>query len=151
MTIFLAKTFVFGDLTIMFVFFPWISKAYDFNKTINGTIFLVANVMGCLACVLFGLLNKRITYKMRCVIFSLGFIASLGLLWLSFEQHWQAFAYVCGGLIGFFCYPLLTTMIDFSTQTTFPVGEATAGGILLFGGQFFGVVLTLIFSTIFDG
>ena len=42
-------------------------------------------------------------------------------------------------------------MIDFATQTTFPVGEATAGGILLFGGQFFGVILTLIFSTIFDG
>ena len=88
MTIFLAKTFIFSDLTIVFVFFPWISKAYQFSTTINGTIFLVANFMGCLACVLFGLLNKKLTYRLRCVGFSAGFILSLMLLWLSFEMHW---------------------------------------------------------------
>ena len=60
-------------------------------------------------------------------------------------------AYITGGLAGLFAYPLLTTMTDFATQTTFPVGEATASGILIFGGQIAGVILSVIFSFIFDG
>jgi hypothetical protein len=58
---------------------------------------------------------------------------------------------VAGGLTGLFGYPLLTTATDFATQTSFPVGEATAGGILLFGGQFMGVILVIVFSQYFDG
>lgn len=53
--------------------------------------------------------------------------------------------------MGFFAYPFLTTAADFATQTSFPVGQATAGGILLFGGQFMGVILVSIFSLYFDG
>lgn len=60
-------------------------------------------------------------------------------------------AYITGGLTGFAAYPLLTTLTDFATQTTFPVGEATASGILLFGGQLSGVILAVVFSFIFDG
>ena len=84
MIIFLAQTFIFGDLTIMYIFLPWITKAYNIDKNFNGTIFLVANALGCIGCVLFGLLNKRITYRMRCIIFSLGFLASQALIWVAF-------------------------------------------------------------------
>ena len=58
---------------------------------------------------------------------------------------------VAGGIFGFFAYPYFTTITDFATQTTFPVGEGTSTGILLFGGQFGGVVLSIVFSFIFDG
>jgi hypothetical protein len=58
---------------------------------------------------------------------------------------------VAASIFGFFNYPFLTTLADFSTQTSFPVGEGTSSGILLFGGQFAGVILSVIFSFIFDG
>jgi len=32
------------------------------------------------------------------------------------------FSYIAGGFAGFFAYPFLTTVTDFATQTTFPVG-----------------------------
>ena len=56
-----------------------------------------------------------------------------------------------GGFSGLCTYPLLTTLIDFAVETSFPIGEGTSGGILIFGGQLFGVILAGIFSTIFDG
>jgi hypothetical protein len=42
-------------------------------------------------------------------------------------------------------------LTDFAIETSFPIGEATSGGILIFGGQLFGVFLAVIFSNIFDG
>ena len=62
-----------------------------------------------------------------------------------------ALSCVTGGIFGFVAYPYFTTITDFATQTTFPVGEGTSSGILLFGGQFGGVVLSIIFSFWFDG
>jgi CDP-diglyceride synthetase len=43
----------------------------------------------------------------------------------------------------------MTTAADFATQTTFPVGEATSSGFLLFGGQITGVIIVIILSFIF--
>lgn len=63
----------------------------------------------------------------------------------------QILSYIIGGFAGMCAYPFLTTITDFAVETSFPVGEATSGGILIFGGQFFGVILAVVFSSIFDG
>lgn len=81
----------------------------------------------------------------------IGLIIGNALLWGSFELHQPTLSYIAGGISGFFAYPLLTTATDFAIQTSFPIGEASAGGILLFGGQLMGVILTIIFSQLFDG
>ena len=55
-----------------------------------------------------------------------------------------------GAFIGISVFPFLTTMLDYATQITFPIGEGTAGGSLLFGGQTFGFVMIIIFSLYID-
>jgi uncharacterized membrane protein len=90
--------------------------------------------------------GKSITFKRKCIFLLIGAVVANLLTWGTFELNQPILSYLTGGLSGFFGYPLLTTATVFATQTSFPVGEASAGGILLFGGQFMGVILTVIFS-----
>ena len=48
--------------------------------------------------------------------------------------------------IGFSVFPLISTITDWAAQSTFPVGEGTSGGSLLFGGYTFGSISTLLFG-----
>lgn len=107
--------------------------------------------MGCFGCLVAGSFGAKFTYRTKSLILAPGVVISLALLWLSLEINSPIMSYISGGLAGLFAYPLLTTLTDFATQTTFPVGEATASGILIFGGQIAGVLLVVIFSFIFDG
>jgi hypothetical protein len=148
--LFLSTTFLFGGFSIMFVFMPWVTKCYGYESVSNGLIIISANLAGCLGCVVVGL-AKKIPYRTKCAALLAAETVCFVLLWITFEVGLPWASYCAGGLLGFFGYPFLTTVTDFATQTTFPVGEATAGGTLLFGGQFVGVVVVGIFSFIFDG
>ena len=106
---------------------------------------------GCLGCIAVGFIGKSFSYKKKTLFLSIPPIFAYSLIWGSFELESPILSIVAGGIYGFFTYPFLTTLTDFATQTTFPVGEGTSSGILLFGGQFGGVVISLIFSFIFDG
>jgi len=57
---------------------------------------------------------------------------------------------ISAGLTGLNIFPFLTTILDFAAQTTFPIGEATSGGSLLFGGQTFGFFMIILFSLYID-
>ena len=149
--LFLGITCFFGDFSLFFVFLPWITKTYNFESISNGIIIISANLVGCIGCVIIGKLGNQLSYRAKSLILAPGVVVSLSLLWVSLEVNSPIMAYITGGLAGLFAYPLLTTMTDFATQTTFPVGEATASGILIFGGQIAGVILSVIFSFIFDG
>lgn len=147
----MAITFVFGDFSVIFVFLPWITKTYHYETLSNGIIIACANLAGCLGCVLISIYGKQYTYRIKCILLGIGLVLSTAFMWISLEFGSPIISYISGGCLGIFGYPLLTTATDFATQTTFPVGEATAGGILLFGGQFLGVILVVIFSNFFDG
>jgi hypothetical protein len=68
------------------------------------------------------------------------------------EVHLAWVLYVGAGGFGFGIFPYLSTMTDFASETAFPVGEAISSGTLLFGGQVFGVISSLLMSLfIFDG
>jgi hypothetical protein len=43
-------------------------------------------------------------------------------------------------------FPLITTIVDWACQCSFPVGEGTSGGSLFFGGYTFGSISTLLFG-----
>jgi len=144
-------SFVFCTLTLVFVFLPWITKIYNYRAIYNGYIIVCANAAGLFGCIIIGLIGKAMTYKRKCIVLMIPQLIFMGGIWLSLEWNAPAFSCVCGACFGFFCYPFLTTLTDFSTQTTFPVGEATSSGILLFGGQTAGVILSVFFSFIFDG
>jgi hypothetical protein len=144
-------TFVFATLTLIFVFLPWITKVYNYRAVYNGYIIVCANAAGLVGCVVTGLVGKSMSYKRKCIVMMIPQLIFMGMIWVSVELEAPIFSCVCGACFGFFCYPFLTTLTDFSTQTTFPVGEATSSGILLFGGQTTGVILSVVFSFIFDG
>ena len=42
--------------------------------------------------------------------------------------------------------PLITTIVDWSAQCSFPVGEGSSGGSMFFGGYTFGSIATLLFG-----
>jgi hypothetical protein len=68
------------------------------------------------------------------------------------EMHVEWMLYVGAGVFGFFMFPYLATMSDFASETAFPIGEAISTGTLLFGGQLFGVLASLVMSLfVFDG
>lgn len=117
----------------------------------NGIIILSANLSGCIGCAFLPLVKKYTGYRKICIWCGVGSIVSLALLVFSFQLKLPIFTFITAGFNGLFTYPLLSTASSFAIQTTFPVGEATAGGILLFGGQFLGVICVVFFSFIFDG
>lgn len=47
--------------------------------------------------------------------------------------------------------PYLTTMIDFASETSFPIGESISGGLLLFGGQILAVIVSFLFNQFLFG
>lgn len=149
--LFLCTTFVFGTVSIIYVFMPWITKAYHYDTIFNGYSILSANVAGCVGCILISTLAKNVSYKSKTIFLACLEVIALGIFWGSLEIDSPGLTVACAGLFGLFCYPLLTTLTDFATQTSFPVGEATASGIILFGGQLSGVIISVIFSFIFDG
>lgn len=130
---------------------PWITKAYSYDTVFNGYSILSANVAGCIGCIIISTLANNLSYKSKTIILASLETIALVLFWGTLELKSPGLTVASAGLFGLFCYPLLTTLTDFATQTTFPVGEATASGILLFGGQLAGVILSIIFSFIFDG
>jgi hypothetical protein len=71
---------------------------------------------------------------------------SFGLMWVGFEtkQEWLISLSMTG--VGFSVFPLISTITDWAAQSTFPVGEGTAGGSLFFGGYTFGSIATLLFG-----
>ena len=117
----------------------------------KGLGILSANLSGCLGCALLPLVKKHVGYKKICICCGVGSIIALLILILSFQLRLPLLTFITAGFNGLFSYPLLSTASGFAIQTTFPIGEATAGGILLFGGQFLGVIFVVFFSFIFDG
>ena len=115
-------TFVFATLTLIFVFLPWISKIYHYKAVYNGYIIVCANAAGLFGCIIVGFFGKSMSYKKKCIVLMVPQFIFMGLIWVSMELEAPAFSCVCGAFFGFFCYPFLTTLTDFSTQTTFPVG-----------------------------
>ena len=61
-------------------------------------------------------------YRKKSIILAPGVAIGVSFIWFAFEVGSPLLTYIGGGLTGLFGYPLLTTMIDFATQTTFPVG-----------------------------
>lgn len=120
--LFLCTTFVFGAVSIIYVFLPWISKAYQYESVVNGYVIISANIAGCLGCVIVSTFGKDLAYKTKTLILAAGEIVAIGILWLSFEVGSYVFSCLAGAAFGLMCYPLLTTLTDFATQTTFPVG-----------------------------
>ena len=148
---FLAVSLILSDAIVIFVFLPWVSKFYEYENWMNGVVILSANLSGCLGCALLPLVKKHVGYKKICICCGVGSIIALVILILSFQLRLPLLTFITAGFNGLFSYPLLSTASGFAIQTTFPIGEATAGGILLFGGQFLGVIFVVFFSFIFDG
>ena len=148
---FLAVSLILSDAIVIFVFLPWVSKFYEYENWMNGVVILSANLSGCLGCALLPLVKKHVGYKKICICCGVGSIIALLILILSFQLRLPLLTFITAGFNGLFSYPLLSTASGFAIQTTFPIGEATAGGILLFGGQFLGVIFVVFFSFIFDG
>jgi hypothetical protein len=79
-----------------------------------------------------------------------GSFLAFALMWIGFETNQFWLICLAAALIGINIFPFLTTMLDFASQTTFPIGEATSGGSLLFGGQTFGFIMIVLFSLYLD-
>lgn len=83
LTIFFTLTFVFGDLSIIFVFLPWITKTYHYEMVSNGIVVGCANLAGLVGCVIVSLFGKKYTYRQKCIGLSVGMVVSISLLWLT--------------------------------------------------------------------
>ncbi len=151
LVLFLCTTFVFSAIAQIFVFIPWIGKAYDFETKNNGFFIISAFIGGIFGCISVIFFAKSLSYKKKINLLAFGSIVAVAFIVAAFEFHSLIFSYICAALFGFMVYPLLSTLSDFATQTTFPAGEATSSGILMFGGQTSGVLLSVIFSFIFNG
>jgi hypothetical protein len=51
-------TFIFADLSIIFVGIAWLGEAYSFDEKECGNILVIANIFGLIGCVLSGLIMK---------------------------------------------------------------------------------------------
>ena len=67
-------------------------------------------------------------------------------LWVGFEtmQQWLIDISLIG--IGISILPLITTIVDCSSQCFFPLGEGTSGGSMFFGGYTFASIVILFFG-----
>lgn len=101
---------VFTVLNIFFATLSWIFKPYGLGGIENGIVLIVANISGCLGCVIMSSLFGSKNYRRNCTIYAIASAASLLVIWLGAEmdRHWVI--YLGAGLIGFMIFPYLTTL-----------------------------------------
>lgn len=145
-------TFIFGCLGIFFTSLSWQLKTFGFSSLDTGFLFIVANICGCTGCTVFNIFFGAKNYRRNCLIYGVMCLFGLIIMYTALETGQLWLLYVGSGLFGLSIFPYLTTITDFASQTAFPIGQALSGGSLLFGGQIFGVITSVIFSLyIFDG
>lgn len=144
---------VWGTISSFFVTISWQMNAYGYQSMQIGLIIIFSNSFGMFGCVISGIvLEKYKQYKKTSIVCLISGIISLIIFVFCLELFNTAVPlYVVSAIIGLFLFPFITTMTELSTETAFPVGEATAGGTLLGGGQFFGFILGLSIQLLFDG
>lgn len=151
MRLFFVNTLIYGATLSLYVMMPWMTNTYGYDAFETGMIMLCSNLAGIIGCLLFSHFMKM-SYKRQCVIGLIGQITFTVLIFLFMQFQFPIFVlYICSGGIGFFGFPFLTTSTDFATQTAFPIGEATSGGCFLFGGNIFGVLISIVYTSFIDG
>lgn len=105
----------------MFVGVAWVGEAYNISTEQCGYILIIANAAGLVGCAGSGFLLKN-EYKKKCKIFLIGAFVGFILMWIGFESDAYWLVLISAGVNGLFIFPFLTTIMDFSSQVTFPIG-----------------------------
>lgn len=145
-------TLIFGALGLFTTSLAWELKAYEVDSLNVGILIVINTIGGTVGIILSGfVLGKQRQYKRWTIISSFGAAFWLLIQLISLELGSLVLLFVTAGFFGLFLYPFLTLISDFSAEVSFPVGEATATGTLLFGGQIVGFFGAFLIQLLFDG
>lgn len=143
--LFLAITFIFIYLSVVFDAINQFERSYAIGESRINMKMLLVFVAGFLGCLL-NISYYPNQYKCKSMVFIMVASMSHCLLWVAFEtkQQWLIDISLIG--VGMAILPLITTIVDWSAQCSFPVGEGSSGGSMFFGGYMFGSIATLLFG-----
>lgn len=144
---------VWGVVSAFFATIGWLVAAYGHDSNEIGMIVLWSNACGIFGCILAGgYIEKTKRYKSTAMVCLFLGIVSLGIFMICLElDTGPAPLYAMSAMSGLFLFPYITTVVELSTETAFPIGEATSGGSMLAAGQLLGFVLGISMQFLLDG
>lgn len=114
---------LFGTLTSIFITLTYQLNPYGFSNQ-AAYIILISNSFGLIGCVLGGLYIKK-TKKYKKTVILCGYVGSISFAMILLLQNFLTnalFIYIFSALGGIALFPYITTMIELSTEISFPVG-----------------------------
>jgi glucose-6-phosphate-specific signal transduction histidine kinase len=124
-----------------------------FNFTLlDITIFSIAPVLsGFPTNVLMGMYIKKYPhYKLFGSILSLSTVLIMAAAYPMFNTSKLWVTLINTVLLGVVLMPMISLMVEFAMEVSYPCGESISVGILFSGGQIFGVIIGEIGSIILD-
>jgi MFS family permease len=117
-----------------------ISEPYNFSSSDTSLLGALLVVLGFVGSAIFGvMLTITKKYKFVSLIINIGTLGGLGLFIATLSLESMYITGISISLIGIFLTPILPISYEFGIELTYPIGEATSGGILNCGGQIIGI------------
>ena len=142
----------YGSFTVLAVILSYVLYPFGLGGALNVSVLAILPIIsGIIGSVLGSIyLKKTQKYKRALIVYQIGSIASLTLFFFMLMTKQLGLVIPPTFLVGFFIVPLIPAMLEFSSETNFPIGEATTTGFIfalshIFGGSL-GLGMTALVS-----
>ena len=144
-TMYVNTTNVFGTLIDKIV------EKYDFNTDDSGFFGTINVACGIVSWFLFGyFLNKTEMFKSSLVGIGITLAAAFVGLMFALKSKNKVYVTLAYGFIGITTSPLLVVWLTFCSKITYPINEATAGGLLQIPVQYFSFGISFLISDLIN-
>jgi len=118
---------------------------YGYSSADSGLIGVILLLAGMISSIFIGAYVSKSRRFKRTIVILLWCSSILGLsLYGAFATKSLAFVLILAALTGLCILPLYPLLFELACESTYPIGEALNVGMLMFGGQAFGIILTYI-------
>ena len=155
-----AFGFGFGQLNCIAVILNQILKPFNYSRGavgVTGIMTIMPGVIG--AGLIAGFLGKRPLHREVLVgIYFLGALLLQGMMLLALGENtekdygnYNAYLLISAALFGFFSQPCFSVAIELASETVYPCSPAIASAGVVMMGQYFGLVMSLVFGHYLSG
>ena len=128
-----------------------IVEKYNFNTDDSGFFGTINVAWGIVSWFLFGyFLNKTEMFKSSLIAIGITLAGAFVALMFALKTENKVYVTLAYGFIGITTSPLLVVWLTFWSKITYPINEATAGGLLQVPVQYFSFGISFLISDLID-
>lgn len=147
----ISFTMYHNNMVVLSTLVDILVERYGFNTDHSGYFGTINVVGGIISWILYGLFLK-FTERYKTANTSMGVfgILSLVVLFIALEVNHTALVTASYAFIGFASYPCLIVGYSYCSEITFPINEATSGGLFQLPLQYFGLLVTVLLTELIN-